>query len=389
MDTDMQYLNQREGITIKRVEWLYGVSVLHCVVIGYLYSYFTRCHHDVNSNDIGNSKGQYGRIIKERGSLECLRRNVLIGIFERFLKYYELDGNTNLFVISICAEISIFIENPLTKEKKFHGFHYLGTIADKQEVHSVEQPRTHQYLKIIKLRIRIYVNVQTIPGGNQTERASLGTVQIETLKVANKRKKYLAPDTKTIKMYYYGLAAETGGDNEDDDLTSIEDKSATCSNILSDIFCLFLMEDSTYPSTTLDDFHPPCLLRTSIVPPESANKDVDKSVIKIIHILKVFNSKLGREAKTSIYQGKYWKRHKVLFHNFPPKKSSRQYECAYNKFKGLCGLKKIQKVVLLAYFEHNINNINPSTLWSVHSMLKSTLNAKENENIRKFTILIP
>lgn len=75
-----------------------------------------------------------------------------------------------------------------------------------------------------------------------------------------------------------------------------------------------------------------------------------------------------------------------------PKKSSRQYEIAYNEFKAWCSSKKIQKVseaVLLAYFEHKINKVKPSTLWSVYSMLKCTLNAKENVNIRKFSKLIP
>ncbi|KAJ8966651.1 hypothetical protein NQ317_012857 [Molorchus minor] len=49
-----------------------------------------------------------------------------------------------------------------------------------------------------------------------------------------------------------------------------------------------------------------------------------------------------------------------------PKKSSRQYEIAYNEFKGWCSPKKIKKVskkaVLLAYFKHKINKIKPSTL---------------------------
>lgn len=75
-----------------------------------------------------------------------------------------------------------------------------------------------------------------------------------------------------------------------------------------------------------------------------------------------------------------------------PKKSSRQYEIAYNEFKGWCSLKKIEKVseaVLLAYFEHKAKKIKPSTLWSVYSMLKSTLNVKENVDVRKFTKLIP
>ncbi|KAK5646365.1 hypothetical protein RI129_004829 [Pyrocoelia pectoralis] len=44
--------------------------------------------------------------------------------------------------------------------------------------------------------------------------------------------------------------------------------------------------------------------------------------------------------------------------------------------------------VLVAYFEEKSKYLKSSTLWSVYSMLKSTLNIKENINIEKYTKLI-
>ncbi|XP_023313162.1 uncharacterized protein LOC111693184 [Anoplophora glabripennis] len=69
-----------------------------------------------------------------------------------------------------------------------------------------------------------------------------------------------------------------------------------------------------------------------------------------------------------------------------------QYENAYRQFKEWCETNKARKAsenVLLAYFAERSKKVKPSTLWAVYSMLKSTLNAKENVDIKKFTKLVP
>jgi uncharacterized protein (UPF0210 family) len=44
--------------------------------------------------------------------------------------------------------------------------------------------------------------------------------------------------------------------------------------------------------------------------------------------------------------------------------------------------------VLLAYFQAKSQNLKSSTLWSIYSMLKSTLNIKQNINIKNYSKLI-
>jgi hypothetical protein len=44
--------------------------------------------------------------------------------------------------------------------------------------------------------------------------------------------------------------------------------------------------------------------------------------------------------------------------------------------------------VLLAYFQAKSQNLKSSTLWSIYSMLKSTLNIKQNINIENYSKLI-
>ena len=51
-----------------------------------------------------------------------------------------------------------------------------------------------------------------------------------------------------------------------------------------------------------------------------------------------------------------------------------------------CTKKKVLKVsenVLLAYLEEKSRNIKPLTLWNMFSMLKATLNVKENIDVKK------
>jgi hypothetical protein len=45
--------------------------------------------------------------------------------------------------------------------------------------------------------------------------------------------------------------------------------------------------------------------------------------------------------------------------------------------------------VLLAYLEEKSKILKPSTLWSLFSMLKATLNIKENIDVRKFPKIVP
>src|SRR3978361_2388515 len=73
-------------------------------------------------------------------------------------------------------------------------------------------------------------------------------------------------------------------------------------------------------------------------------------------------------------------------------KSNVQYEKAYNQFRMWCATKQVVKVtenVLLAYLEEKSKVLKPPTLWSTFSMLKSTLNVKENVDVRKFPKIVP
>jgi hypothetical protein len=49
---------------------------------------------------------------------------------------------------------------------------------------------------------------------------------------------------------------------------------------------------------------------------------------------------------------------------------------------------KTSEKVLLAYLEEKSSKITPPTLWSSYSMLKPTLNVKENIDVRKFPKLV-
>lgn len=75
-----------------------------------------------------------------------------------------------------------------------------------------------------------------------------------------------------------------------------------------------------------------------------------------------------------------------------PSKSIRQYESAYKDFMEWCDSKKLKNVsesVILAYFEYKIKRVQPTTLWSIYSMLKRTLNVKQNIDIEKYSKLVP
>lgn len=74
-----------------------------------------------------------------------------------------------------------------------------------------------------------------------------------------------------------------------------------------------------------------------------------------------------------------------------PKKSVNIYEKKYDIFIQWCKKNKIAKYsenVLLAYFSEELNGLKSSTLWSVFSMLKSTLKVKNSVDISNYHKLI-
>lgn len=78
--------------------------------------------------------------------------------------------------------------------------------------------------------------------------------------------------------------------------------------------------------------------------------------------------------------------------NLIPTKSKSQYENAYKEFKSWCVKNNVTRVsenILLAFFEEKSKTVKSSTLWSLYSMIKTTLNIKDNVNITKFSKIIP
>lgn len=70
-----------------------------------------------------------------------------------------------------------------------------------------------------------------------------------------------------------------------------------------------------------------------------------------------------------------------------PEKSKKIYEHQYLEFMKWCAIKNVSEyseVVLLAYFYEISDKFKSSTLWSVYSMLKSTLAIRNNIDISKF-----
>lgn len=77
--------------------------------------------------------------------------------------------------------------------------------------------------------------------------------------------------------------------------------------------------------------------------------------------------------------------------NLLPEKSSHRYLKEYEQFMKWCGenaVSDINEYALLAYFKLKSESLKYSTLWSIYSMLKSTINVKHNINIEKYTKLI-
>lgn len=74
-----------------------------------------------------------------------------------------------------------------------------------------------------------------------------------------------------------------------------------------------------------------------------------------------------------------------------PVKSKDKYENAYRQFDDWCKERRVKVIteeVLLAYFEQKSRVYKSSTLWSLYSMLRTTLSMKKNIDIKKFVSLI-
>jgi hypothetical protein len=74
-----------------------------------------------------------------------------------------------------------------------------------------------------------------------------------------------------------------------------------------------------------------------------------------------------------------------------PVKSRKKYDKAYQQFEDWCREKRVRDIteeVLLAYFEQKPRKLKGSTLWSLFSMLRSTIQLKKNIEIKKYASLI-
>lgn len=70
-----------------------------------------------------------------------------------------------------------------------------------------------------------------------------------------------------------------------------------------------------------------------------------------------------------------------------PAKSKKRYEEIYIKFldwREKNKVKSFSETVLLAYFGEICSNFKPSTLWSIYSMLRTTLSVKNDVDISKY-----
>jgi hypothetical protein len=72
-------------------------------------------------------------------------------------------------------------------------------------------------------------------------------------------------------------------------------------------------------------------------------------------------------------------------------KSRKKYDKAYQQFEDWCREKRVHDIteeVLLAYFEQKSRKLKGATLWSLFSMLRSTIQLKKNIEIKKYASLI-
>ena len=73
-----------------------------------------------------------------------------------------------------------------------------------------------------------------------------------------------------------------------------------------------------------------------------------------------------------------------------PALSKNLYFMAHNKYDAWCIEKKVKtnETTLLAYFQFLSKKYKPSTLWTVHSKLKTMILHKEQIDIKKYTEII-
>ena len=77
--------------------------------------------------------------------------------------------------------------------------------------------------------------------------------------------------------------------------------------------------------------------------------------------------------------------------NLLPEKSRSKYEMQYelfSKWRDSKGTKKISENILLAYFAEKAKVMKSSTLWSIYSMLRSTISVKHDINISEYKKLL-
>uniref|UniRef100_A0A6P7H181 Uncharacterized protein LOC114344851 n=1 Tax=Diabrotica virgifera virgifera TaxID=50390 RepID=A0A6P7H181_DIAVI len=78
---------------------------------------------------------------------------------------------------------------------------------------------------------------------------------------------------------------------------------------------------------------------------------------------------------------------KAAIYELLPVKSRNRYELVYDLFQKWSNDKNVHTVneeVILAYLMEKSNILKPSSLWSNYSMLKSTLNIKNNIDISRY-----
>lgn len=76
--------------------------------------------------------------------------------------------------------------------------------------------------------------------------------------------------------------------------------------------------------------------------------------------------------------------------NLLPQKSRGQYERAFNLFdqwRKQNHVKSFSEQVLLAYFQQLSKDMKASSLWSIYSMLRTTISVKHNVDISKYSKL--
>lgn len=81
----------------------------------------------------------------------------------------------------------------------------------------------------------------------------------------------------------------------------------------------------------------------------------------------------------------------AVVENLLPTISKERYMKSYNdfiKWRAKKRVKSLSESVFLTYFSELSKKLQPSTLWSIFSMLRSVINTKHDVNIKNYTKLI-